>query len=117
MLNKGYLTILSWVLPFSTMAFDTVPPTFPFQQGWLGGDNAYSILLDKTDNRSVWLFGDTWVRSDSTISRAGAHLVGNTIAIRTSDGVKQTINYYWQKQGTDSPDGFFAPASNAFRYW
>src|SRR5579872_3133576 len=112
-----YLAVLVLSLPFCAQAFDPLPPTFPYQQGWLGADNAYSILLDATNNRSVWLFGDTWVRNDSTLSRAGAHMVGNTVAIRTSDGVSQTINYYWQNQATASPEAFFAAPTNSFRYW
>ena len=32
-------------------------PSFPFQDGWLGADAAYSIPLP--DGRSVWIFGDT----------------------------------------------------------
>ncbi len=98
------------------MANDFVPLTFPYQQGWLGGDEAYSVLLN-TNNRSVWMFGDTYVRDDSTLSRAGAKMIANTIAIRASDGVNQTINYYWQNQGTSQPEAFFSPGTNGFRYW
>jgi hypothetical protein len=44
-------------------------------------------------------------------------MVANTIAIRTSDGTKQTINYYWQNQAASAPDAFFSPGTNAWRYW
>jgi Domain of unknown function (DUF4185) len=109
------LTLL--LLPNLAAAYDPVPPSFPFKEGWLGADAAYSIPLGSTSNRTVWLFGDTYVRHDQVISRAGAPMVGNSIAIRTSDGVSQTIDYYWQGQNTASPDAFFSPHTNAWRYW
>ena len=34
-------------------------PSFPYDDGWLGGDAAYSIRL--SDTRSIWLFGDSFV--------------------------------------------------------
>ena len=37
-------------------------PSFPDQEGWYGGDGAYSIKLD--NQRTLWLFGDTFVAND-----------------------------------------------------
>src|SRR5690606_20414884 len=34
-------------------------PRFPYRDGWLGGDGAWSVPLSRT--RSLWLFGDTFV--------------------------------------------------------
>jgi hypothetical protein len=108
--------LLSLVFPLAAMGFDPVPPTFPLQQGWLGADSAYSVPLG-ANNRSVWLFGDTYVRADATPSRVGANMIANTISIRTSDGTSQTIDYYWRNQGTSTPDAFFSSGTNAWRYW
>jgi hypothetical protein len=104
------------LLPGLAAGYDAVLPSFPFKDGWMGGDAAYSIPLDDS-NRTVWLFGDTFVGSDGIISRAGASLIGNSIAIRTSDGVQQTIDYYWQSQKSNAPDAFFASGTSEWRYW
>ena len=111
------LAFLNLSLAFSGVANDSVPLTFPLQQGWLGGDEAYSVLLDATNNRSLWMFGDSYVRSDSTLSRVGAKMIANTVAIRTSDGVRQTIDYFWKNQETTKQQAFFSPGTEAFRYW
>ena len=34
-------------------------PSFPYENGWLGADAAYSIPLGS--GKSLWLFGDTFV--------------------------------------------------------
>jgi hypothetical protein len=106
----------SLVLPLALMAYDSVPPAFPCQQGWLGGDVAYSIPLDDS-NRVLWLFGDSYVRNDSVLRREDANIVHNTIAIRTSDGTNQTINYYWQDQNSSRPHAFFSSGNVDWKYW
>jgi hypothetical protein len=113
---RAFAVLTPLLVPGLAAGYDSVPPSFPFKDGWMGGDAAYSIPLDDS-NRTVWLFGDTFVRSDGIISRAGASLVGNSLAIRTSDGVQQTINYYWQGQNTTSPDAFFSSGTKEWRYW
>ena len=83
----------------------------------MGGDCAYSVPLNTNGNRSVWLFGDSYVRSDALVKRDGAGMVANTIAVRVANGARQKINYYWQHQGTRTPDAFFSAGTNAWRYW
>src|SRR5688572_22589904 len=42
-------------------------PSFPYKDGWLGGDAGYSIAL--APGKSLWLFGDSFVgKSGSTRS-------------------------------------------------
>src|SRR5262245_33415350 len=54
-------------------------PSFPYQQGWLGGDGAYSVPLGPS--RTLWLFGDTFVGGPEQRDRAGAQFVHNSIAL------------------------------------
>jgi hypothetical protein len=110
------LVVALALAPLESMAFDPVPPAFPLQQGWLGGDRAYSVPLGAS-NRTVWLFGETYVRDDSVLSRQDAATVANTVAIRTSDGTNQTINYFWQNQDTSTPDAFFSSGTDQWQYW
>jgi hypothetical protein len=37
-------------------------PSFPDQDGWYGGDGAYSVKLD--NQHTLWVFGDTFVADD-----------------------------------------------------
>ncbi len=90
-------------------------PSFPYAQGWLGGDAAYSVPLDA--QHSVWLFGDTFVGDPSMRTRSGSHMVSNSIAISTCrDGIFD-IHYYLPTQKSGAPRAFFDSATSAYRYW
>ncbi|HET9698974.1 MAG TPA: hypothetical protein VFP40_19020, partial [Terriglobales bacterium] len=55
-------------------------PSFPYSEGWLGADDAYSIPLSPT--KSVWLFGDTFVADPGTTLRTKAKsMPRNTVGI------------------------------------
>ncbi|MEB2344963.1 MAG: DUF4185 domain-containing protein [Deltaproteobacteria bacterium] len=74
-------------------------PRFPYQEGWLGGDGAYSVPL--SSRRSVWLFGDTFVGRPDQADRVGASLVHNSIGISECRGGRFAIDYAWGR----APDG------------
>lgn len=74
-------------------------PFFPDQDGWYGGDGAYSILLD--GRRTLWIFGDTFVSDDvNRKDRIGMEVVlGTTLAVSTcADGQKYSIEYFLKKE-------------------
>jgi outer membrane biogenesis lipoprotein LolB len=74
-------------------------PSFPDKDGWYGGDGAYSIKLDQ--ERTLWLFGDTFVSSDKgRKDRIGMDVVmGTTLAISTYSANGQfNIHYYLKKK-------------------
>ena len=74
-------------------------PTFPDKDGWYGGDGAYSIKLD--NERTLWLFGDTFVSSETgRKDRLGMDVVlGTTMAISTCGKNGQfNIKYYLKKK-------------------
>jgi hypothetical protein len=72
-------------------------PFFPDQDGWYGGDGAYSIALDK--KRSLWLFGDTFVSKEKgRKDRIGMEVIlGTTLAVSTCAGEQFSIRYYLKK--------------------
>lgn len=73
-------------------------PCFPYNDGWYGGDGAYSIRLD--EKRTLWLFGDTFVSHEQgRQDRIGMDVVlGTTPAISTcSEDGKFEIQYYLKK--------------------
>lgn len=66
----------------------------PRNQGWLGADAAYSIPL--TDDKILWLFGDTLVGILFDGSRQLTAFINNSIAIQDlSSGVPGEVTYYW----------------------
>ena len=64
---------------FDAAAPPTCTPHFPYANGWLGGDAAYSIPIGGT--RSVWLFGDTFVGEPGGLNRQGSEFIHNSIAV------------------------------------
>jgi hypothetical protein len=92
-------------------------PAFPYQQGWLGADAAYSIPL--APGESLWLFGDTFVGDPATTLRAHFKtMVRNSIGISTCEPEKPcTIQYYWRKPDAAKPRSFFYTGKDDVWYW
>ncbi|HEX6545985.1 MAG TPA: DUF4185 domain-containing protein [Bryobacteraceae bacterium] len=87
---------------------------FPYSQGWLGGDSAYSIPLDSTS--TLWLFGDTFVGTANTTHRnKSSIMIHNSIAIRKCNGDCRTT-YWWSGMYTPHPKSFFKTADSDY-YW
>ncbi|MCP5057652.1 MAG: DUF4185 domain-containing protein [bacterium] len=89
-------------------------PAFPFRQGWLGGDAAFSVPLG--GHRSLWLFGDTFVGEPGQASRRGARFIHNSIALSECDSEGQwSIDYRWGT-GPDGATAFF-DRGEAGKWW
>jgi len=88
---------------------------FPYQQGWLGADSAYSIPLGS--GQSLWLFGDTFIGPASATSRQQATgFIHNSIAISSCSGTSCTFQYYWSGISSSATAGpvFIAPGTDWF---
>ena len=92
-------------------------PEFNYTQGWLGADDAYSLAL--AANKSVWLFGDTFVGSPDTKLRSQSKvMVRNSIGISVCKPRAQcTLQYYWKDQYTPKPRSFFDTGTDDVWYW
>ena len=89
------------------------PTMFPYQQGWLGGDAAYSVILP--DKRVMWLFGDTFIGPPwQTDTRIGSQLVSNSIGTYQTD--TRGWQYYWRVDGV-LPQPFFKNERPDEIYW
>lgn len=77
-------------------------PQFPYREGWLGGDGAYSVPL--ADGRSLWLFGDTFVGSPGRSDRTGSSFIHNSVGRSTchADG-RFEIEYFWGRGADGAP--------------
>jgi hypothetical protein len=100
----------------STPSSQPCTPSFPYSEGWLGGDGGYSIPFSKA--RALWLFGDTFVGRDRATTRAGAQMVSNTIGISDCAGEAWHIDYYWHRASDDhTARAFFNSDDPSISYW
>jgi hypothetical protein len=90
-------------------------PRFPYQQGWLGGDGAYSVALSAT--RSVWLFGDTFVGRPGQADRVGAHLVHNSVGVSECRDGRFAIEYAWGAGPDGAPRAFLQRTEGGGWWW
>ena len=74
---------------------------------WLGSDDAYSVPLG--GDRTLWLFGDTFVGDGVSADRARAHFVRSSIGVMSgADPSSASITFAW---GSSPGEPFFdAPA-------
>jgi hypothetical protein len=82
-------------------------PAFPDNDGWYGGDGAYSIKLD--GERTLWLFGDTFVDSkEGRKDRVDMDFIaGTTLAISTcSSNNEFKIKYHLKKKNGEFVSSF-----------
>jgi hypothetical protein len=81
---------------------------------WLGGDGAATV--DLGGGRILWLFGDSFIGTDSTRDRARSVMVRNCVAVQYGrDPTSARIRFYWG-QGGRSPHSFF-PDARAHWLW
>ena len=88
-------------------------PDFSYHGGWLGADAAYSVPLG---DRTLWLFGDTFVGRPSAADRQDSTFIHNSVGISrcTRDGWK--IRYVWGRTDEGLPNDFLARPVNGW-WW
>jgi len=86
--------------------------------GWLGSDVGESIVL--SDQKTLWLFGDTFIGSLSNGVRvAGPPMINSTIGIQDrTRPASGCMTYYWKELG-GKPASFFPhqPNTPGTYYW
>ncbi len=91
-------------------------PGFPYQDGWLGGDAAYSVPL--SDSQTLWLFGDSFVGRPSQPDRTGSHFIHNSVAIgRCERGGRWSIRYFWGSREDGTPGAFLERNAEEGWWW
>ncbi len=95
-------------------------PSFPYANGWLGGDAAYSVNLptepDAERGATLWLFGDSFVAEQALPNRVGASFIHNSIGLSRCTHRGFEITYYWRHDEAGEPRAFF-DSGNATPYW
>jgi hypothetical protein len=80
---------------------------------WLGADAAYTI--DLGDDRTLWLFGDTFIATSPADVRTMSTMVHDSVAVMTGrDPATATMQFAWTD--TSPPDAFF-PEAGAHWFW
>jgi hypothetical protein len=82
---------------------------------WLGADAALTIPLD--EERTLWLFGDTFVAKTPVNRRSESAMPHNTVAIQTGrDPRDARIEFAWRTHADGTPASFFPDAGERW-YW
>lgn len=113
--NRYLIVIISLAVSLApAFAAQSNDNFFPYRQGWLGGDSAYSIPLNSSS--TLWLFGDTFVgKTNATDRKKPSAMIHNSIAIRRCDG-ECRITYWWSDMHTSHPKSFFKTADSDY-FW
>ena len=103
-----------WGEGAGTFAPRRLPHWFPYRQGWLGADGAYSVPLGK--GRSLWFFDDTFVGAPAATSRKQTPaFIHNSVGISTCSGKDCSLRYFWAGGSSAKPGPIFvAPGSDWF---
>lgn len=82
---------------------------------WRGGDAAYSV--DLGGERSLWLFGDSFVAGKYVNRRAGLAMVHNSVAVMQGrDPSTATLHFVLPRDPSGAPAPFFAERDGRW-YW
>lgn len=92
---------------FEASAWPEADALFHGDPNWIGADGAYSI--DLGNDRTLWLFADTWLDPSGQRSRRDARMIRNSAGIQTgADPSTASIHYHWQQTADGVPQAFFS---------
>jgi hypothetical protein len=88
---------------------------FAHDHFWRGADGASSIDLE--NGKILWLFSDSFIALDSSMSRKKSRFIRNSIAIQEGYDIQTaTIEFYWNKKHKKKPLAFFHQPGKSW-YW
>jgi hypothetical protein len=100
---------------FTATAWPEADVRFHDEPRWLGSDGAYSA--DLGGGRVLWLFGDSFIATDATYTRAHAKMVRNSIAIQDGyDPSAAHMSFHWRNGSDGKPASFFAESGTHW-FW
>ncbi|MDZ7769619.1 MAG: DUF4185 domain-containing protein [Woeseiaceae bacterium] len=96
-------------------AFTEAEMLFQRDPRWLGADAALSVPL--SEDRILWLFGDTFVATSNAHVRSESEMVRNTVAIQAGEDPRTaSVSFHW-RQGSDGLPASFFPDRGERWYW
>jgi hypothetical protein len=82
---------------------------FHLEPRWLGADSAYSV--DLGGDRTLWLFGDSFIATSSKTARAESTFARNSVAVMTGrDPSTASMQFAWTPAGDAGVPTAFFPA-------
>jgi hypothetical protein len=96
-------------------AMPAMDKLFQPTDGWIGGDGAHSIAL--TNERTLWLFSDTWVGKVRNGKRTDATMVNNTLALQEGRGANSKVEFIVRRGADGKAVAFVTPADGKGFYW
>lgn len=90
-----------------------VSDLFRRSTGWTGGDVAYSIPLGP--DRTLWLFGDSFIGGVESGRRVGARMINNAAAWQSLRGAPM-MTYFWDRSPA-APAALLRPDAAGTFYW
>jgi hypothetical protein len=84
-------------------------------EGWIGADGAYSVTL--SDQRTLWLFSDTWVGTIQGGKRKPDGLVNNSIGVQNGTGANTKVTFAIRKDDRGKYQAIFAPPDGNGWFW
>ncbi len=100
--------------PVHTALWPEADELFHADPRWIGGDGAMTI--DLGDERTLWVFGDSFIANTQERVRASSTMVRNSVAIQTGrDPSSAFMSFFW-KGTVDEPRSFFAEEGETW-FW
>jgi Domain of unknown function (DUF4185) len=89
---------------------------FDREEGWTGADGAYSVALG--EDRTLWLFGDTWIGKIRDGRHVDASLINNSVAVQKgTDPATATVRFYYRHANDGRPESFIRPTDGKCWFW
>lgn len=83
--------------------------------GWIGADGAFSVRV--SDQRTLWLFSDTWVGTIRDGKRQPEAMVNNTVGVQDGHGTDAKITFAIAKGKDGKPGTLFVPPDGKGWFW
>ena len=89
---------------------------FDRSSGWVGGDGAYSTPLGR--DRTLWLFGDTFVGRVEGGRRVASRLIANSLAVQRGEQPGSGfLEFFYGTDAANLPQAAFAPPDGDTWFW
>jgi len=89
---------------------------FDRKNGWTGGDGAYSLPL--SDNKVLWLFGDTWVGKIRNNKHIESTLINNSVGIQQGNHpMNASIHFFFDRTPAGQPEALIKPVDGKGWLW
>jgi hypothetical protein len=92
-----------------------VETKFRRTEGWVGGDGAFSCPV--SDQRTLWLFSDTWVGAIRAGKRSDVTLVNNTVGVQEGMGSNAQLTFAIARAEDGKPKALFVPPDGRGWFW